>query len=122
MLNKKTMASLLLVGLSTTLVGCATVQGTVTENQDGTFNSFFSDDDKSNAMKVASSDTKATCEKRFGENSHPLVINQDVKTILPEEIKTGNQVMDSLVKLGQTLEDPNYKATYEVTTQFKCSA
>ncbi|WP_104400335.1 hypothetical protein [Vibrio penaeicida] len=119
MLSKKIIT---LIGFSAVLTGCATIQGNVTENQDGTFNSYFSDQDKTNALRVSNSDAHTTCEKRYGENSHPLVINQDVKTILPEEIKTGSQIVDSLVKIGQTLEDPNYKTTYDVTTHFECSA
>ena len=75
---QKTMVMVFSVGLL--LSGCATIQGTVFKQTDGTYKGTYSAKNEREALKVIHEDAKINCKKEESTEKF-VVVNQNVETM-----------------------------------------
>ena len=113
---------LISIALSATLVGCASIKGTVTPLENGSFRSSVFAETKEDALKISESDAKLTC-KDEGHKKH-VVVSKDVVKIPPDRANTGYNLVDKAINLSQDIarlgNEKENGVKYEVTTLFKC--
>jgi len=77
----------LIVAFCVTLVGCASIKGTVYKQKGGEFKATFSAKTEREALKVVHADAEITCDKNDGKS--PVVVEEKVISLTEKTEKSG---------------------------------